>query len=272
MGRDVVPPVGIAGRRILVTGASRGIGRGLAEAFARAGGDVVLVARPSGALEEAAAVCGGLARPCDLADREAVSALADEVLAEGPVDVLVNNAGISNVGFVLDAGPEDLSRVVDVDLVAPMLLCRMLLPAMVEQGRGHVVNVSSLAAVMSPPGLAAYAAAKSGLSAFTAGLRQDLRGLPIHVTAVHLGSVPTELDDQSRRYGPLRVAAENSKGRDLTPLPVAVEAIVDAVRTGRRDVRLPRAMGPLVGLADVPRSLTRLLFRRYPPRPEQPRA
>jgi short-subunit dehydrogenase len=260
--------VGVAGRRILVTGASRGIGRGLAEAFARGGADLALVARKSTALDEVAAITGGTAYPCDLADREEVTGLAGRVEADGPVDVLVNNAGISNVGFVLDASPEDIDAVIDVDLRAPLHLTRDLLPGMIARGRGHVVNVSSLAAVMSPPGLAYYAAAKSGLTAYTAVLRQDLRGLPILVTAVHLGSVPTDLDDLSRQYGPLKAAAESSSGRDVTPLPDAVAAIVDAVRAGRPEVRLPRALAPLPALADLPRALTRLVFRRYPPRPE----
>jgi short-subunit dehydrogenase len=248
---------------VVVTGASRGIGRAVAARLAAEGARVVLVARASEALEAAARETGGRAFGCDLADPDARRQLVDDVEADGGVDVLINNAGISNVGHVLDATPEDIQRLVEVDLVAPMQLCRGWLPGMVERGRGHIVNVSSLAAVMSPPGLAHYAGAKAGLSAYTAGLRQDLRDLPIRLTTVHLGSVPTELDDLSRAYGPLRDAAASSKGRDLTPLPVVAERIVEAVRTGRAEVRLPRAMASLPALAEVPRALTRAIFRGY---------
>jgi short-subunit dehydrogenase len=257
------PRTSLTGRRVVVTGASRGIGRQVAEHLGAAGARVVLVARPSEALEQAVAQTRGEAFPCDLADRAARRRLVADVEAAGPVDVLINNAGISNVGHVLDADPEDIERLVQVDLIAPMQLCRGWLPGMLDRGRGHIVNVSSLAAVMSPPGLASYAAAKAGLSAFTAGLRQDLRDLPVRLTTVHLGSVPTELDDASRAYGPLREAVEASKGRDVTPLPVVADAIVDAVRTGRTEIRLPRALAPLPMLAEAPRAVTRAMFGRY---------
>jgi short-subunit dehydrogenase len=253
----------LVGRRVVVTGASRGIGRQVAGHLSAAGARVVLVARASDALEQAAAETGGEAAPCDLADPAARSRLIGEVESSGPVDVLVNNAGISNVGHFLDTDPDDIERLVQVDLLAPMQLCRGWLPGMLERGHGHLVNVSSLAAVMSPPGLASYAAAKAGLSAFTAGLRQDLRDLPVGLTCVHLGSVPTELDDASREYGPLREAAAASKGRDLTPLPVVADAIVEAIRTGRAEVRLPRSLAPLPALAEAPRAVTRAIFRRY---------
>lgn len=257
------PTTSLTGRRVVVTGASRGIGRAVAERFSAAGAQVVLVARGSEALDSAAAATGGQAVPCDLADAAARRRLIAEVEATGPVDVLVNNAGISHVGHVLDIDLEEIQQLVEVDLIAPMQLCRAWLPGMLDRGHGHLVNVSSLAAVMSPPGLASYSAAKAGLSAFTAGLRQDLRDLPVRLTTVHLGSVPTELDDASREYGPLREAAASSNGRDVTPLPVVAEAIVDAVRTGRTEVRLPRAMAPLPALTEAPRALTRALFRRY---------
>ena len=131
-----------------------------------------------------------------------------------------------------------------------------------------MVNVSSLAAVMSPPGLAYYAASKAGVSAWTAGLRQDLRDLPIHLTTVTIGSVPTELDDLSRSYGPFAEAARRSGGRDITPMEVVVDAIVDAIRTGRREVRLPRMMAGMAALTDVPRGLTRAMFRSFETIPE----
>src|SRR5205823_3523921 len=141
-----------------------------------------------------------------------------KVEADGPVDVLVNNAGVSVVGWYLDRTPAEIDQVMTVNLLAPMRLCRLLLPLMVERGRGQVVNLSSMAAVIAPPGLASYGASKAGLSHFTAGLRADLRDDPVTFTTVTLGSVSTDMDDEARSYGPLRELAAASKGRDITPM------------------------------------------------------
>ncbi len=251
------------GRRSVVTGASRGIGRAMADRLAQLGAEVLLVARDSPVLHEAAKETGGRATPCDLADPRAREELLASVAEEGPVDLLINNAGISEVGHLLDLDYPTIERIVQVDLLAPMHLCRGWVPGMIEHGFGHIVNVSSMAAVMSPPGLVTYAAAKAGLSAYTAGIRQDLRDTPVRFTTVHLGSVPTELDDASRAYGPLRDAAAGSNGRDITPMATVVDEITEAIRTGRAEVRLPRTLAGLPALAEVPRAMTRAIFRRY---------
>lgn len=262
----------LSGRRAVVTGASRGIGRALAQRLGRLGAEVLLVARDSPTLHEAAAETGGRAMPCDLADPRAREGLLAAVADEGSVDLLINNAGISEVGHLLDLDYPTIERIVQVDLLAPMHLSRGLVPGMLEQGFGHIVNVSSMAAVMSPPGLVTYAAAKAGLSAYTAGLRQDLRDTPVRFTTVHLGSVPTELDDASRAYGPLRAASAGSDGRDITPMATVVDEITEAIRTGRAEVRLPRTLAGLPALVEVPRALTRAIFRRYDVGPFEPDA
>ncbi len=256
----------LEGRRVLLTGASRGIGAELAKGFRRAGAQVALVARPSEALREAAAQADGTAYPADLSETGDIADLVARVEADGPVDVLVNNAGVANVGWYFDRTPAEIEQVLTVNLVAPMLLTRLLVPGMLERGRGHVVNVSSMAAVIAPPGLVHYGASKSGLSHFGAGLRADLRDDPIDVTTVHFASVKTDMDAEARSYGPLRMLAEQSKGRDVTPMPVFVDAVVDAVRTGRPEVRFPRPMGVLPALANAPRRVGRLLFRQAPAR------
>jgi short-subunit dehydrogenase len=180
------------------------------------------------------------------------------------VDVLVNNAGISHIGYFLHQSAEQIEQIYQVNLLAPVRLCRELLPRMIERGRGHVVNVSSLAAVISTPGLVHYGSSKSGLSHYTAGLRQELRGLPIGVTLVELGSVPTELDDQTRDWEPMRSFLERQgRGRrdDRVPLETVVGAVVDAVRRDQPHVRLPRMLAPLAMLAESPRRISRWLFR-----------
>jgi short-subunit dehydrogenase len=254
----------LSGRRIVLTGASRGIGAALTEAFAARGAQLALVARPSPQLDAVAARTGGTAYPCDLADLTALPALVERVEGDGAVDVLVNNAGVSGVGWFLDRTVAEIDAVVTLNLLAPMHLCRLLLPGMVERGRGQVVSLSSMAAVIAPPGLASYGASKAGLSHFMAGLRADLRDEPVTFTTVTLGSVSTDMDDEARSYGPLRELAERSSGRDITPMATFVAAVVDAVERDRPEVRVPRSMAPLAALTNAPRKVGRLVFSRAP--------
>jgi short-subunit dehydrogenase len=251
----------IKGSRILLTGASRGIGAALATALAEQGADLALVARESPQLREVAERTGGTAYPCDLSDVTAIPALVDAV---GPVDVLINNAGVSDCGWFLDRTLEEVDQVLAVNLRAPVHLCRLVIPGMVERGRGHVVNVSSMAAVFAPPGLATYGATKAALSHFTAGLRADLRDDPVTFTTVTLGSVTTDMDLGAREYGPLKHLAEQSGGRDITPMEDLVAAVLRGIEQERPEVRVPKAMAPLAALSNAPRKVGRLVFRRAP--------
>jgi uncharacterized protein len=253
--------VRLAGRRVLLTGASRGIGAALADAFAARGAQLVLVARASEQLDDVASRTGGLALPYDLTRLDLLPELVERA---GPVDVLVNNAGVSGVGWFGDRTPAELDAVVTLNLLAPMHLTRLVLPGMLERGRGQVVNLSSMAGVFAPPGLVAYGASKAGLSHFSAGLRADLRDDPVTVTTVTLGSVRTEMDDEARGYGPLRMLAESSGGRDITPMDRFVDAVVEAVEADRPEVRVPRAMAPLAALTNAPRKVGRVMFKRVP--------
>ena len=260
----------IRGARVLLTGASRGIGASLARRLHAEGATLALVARPSARLDEVATELGATAYPCDLADPAEVAGLVARVEADGPIDVLVNNAGVSNVGWFGDRTHDEIDQLMQVNLLAPMHLTRDVLPEMLARGRGHVVNVSSMAAVISPPGLTAYGASKAGLSHFTGGLRADLRDDPVTLTLVHLGSVSTDMDDEARRYGPLRTLAEQSGGRDITPMDVFVDKVVDAIAHDRPEVRVPSAAAPLAAMVNAPRRIGALLFRKVPAKQLRP--
>ena len=252
----------LSGRRVLITGASRGIGAELARAFAGRGAELALVARSPDALDALAEELGGRSYPADLSDVAAIPELVARIEADGPIDVLVNNAGVSNVGWFLDRTVDELDQVVTLNLQAPLRLCHAVLPGMVERRRGTVVNISSMAGVFAPPGLVAYGASKAGLSHMTAGLRADLRDQPITFINVHLGSVKTDMDDEARSYGPLRQLAEQSAGRDITPMEDFIAAVLRAVEQDREEVRVPRAMAPLAAATNLPRRVGRLIFRR----------
>ena len=260
----------ISGRRILVTGASRGIGRALSEALARKGARLALVARNAGPLCEWAETLGADAYPCDLSDAEAVEGLVARVEADGPLDALVNNAGISNIGYVLDQKPDAIETLFRTNLLTPIHLCQQVIPRMLERGGGHIVNVASVAGVVTPPGLVHYGASKAGLAHYTAGLRMDLRGLPISTTVVVMGSTKTEMDDATHAYAPY---VRQRRGRPVeevalrTPMARVVAAIVDAIENERPYVVLPSALRPFTALLELPRALMRLAFRKVDVRP-----
>jgi short-subunit dehydrogenase len=260
----------LRGKRVLVTGASRGIGESLAHAFVGAGAAVALVARTKDVLETLAAELGGTAHPADLSDPTQVATLIDLVEDEaGPIDVLVNNAGIGTPAAFTDAPDEDLRQVTEVNYLAPTELCRQAIPRMLGRGAGHIVNISSMADSAVVPGLVAYCASKAALSQFTAGLRADLRGLPIGTTLVELGPIPTdmlaELDDYEptaaafRRFYRMRLAVD-------VPREKVADEVVEAVQRGRRHVRLPKRMALFPILSEAPRRTVEVLLTGVPHR------
>jgi short-subunit dehydrogenase len=196
----------LRGRRLLVTGASSGIGRAFAIQAARAGADQILVARREEELEQVAAECeaaGGRARirVADLASVDACRRLAAAVLAEdGPVDVLVNNAGRSIRRAVVDLKAEDVERLIAVNYVGPMTLTLGLLPGMLERGRGHVVQVSTIGVQTGAPNFAAYVAAKAAADHFVRTLRLELGGRGIDVTTIQVPLVRTAMLAPTRIY------------------------------------------------------------------------
>src|SRR5690349_18104593 len=139
----------LRGKRVLITGASRGIGEALARRFVTEGATVALVARSADAIEKLAADLGGTAHPADLADAAQVATLINRVEDEaGPVDVLVNNAGLApTIGAIQSWDRDELEEIYRVNLLAPAELCRQVIPRMLHRGGGHIVNVSSLAGV-----------------------------------------------------------------------------------------------------------------------------
>ena len=155
----------IDGARVLLTGASGGIGKAIARALHGRGAELLVTARREEVLEELRGELGQRVTvlPADLADRESAADLARRA---GEVDVLVANAALPGTGTVDDFSPEEIDRALDVNLRAPMQLTRLLLPGMVERGRGHLVFVSSLSGKTASPGGGIYSATKFGMRGF----------------------------------------------------------------------------------------------------------
>lgn len=261
----------LGGKRVLITGASRGIGEALARGFASKGAHVALVARSEGAIQALAGDVGGTAHAADLAEPAQVATLIARVEREaGPVDVLVNNAGVAPTsGALQDWTPEELEQTFRVNLVSAAELCRQVIPGMLHRGRGHIVNVSSLSGVAVFPGLAAYSSTKAGLTHLTAGLRADLKRTPIRTTVVELGPVPTEMLDSADEYAPVADSFERFYRLqllvDVTREAVAAD-VVAAVEKGRRHVRHPKRAALFPALAEAPRRIGELLLAGVEPR------
>jgi short-subunit dehydrogenase len=163
----------LRGKTALVTGASRGIGAHIARALASEGMRLVLAARSAEALEGIAAELRArgaevVTIPADLARRDHIEALAERA---GGVDVLVNNAGLELAAAYHTVAPATIDELIAVNLTAPMILTRLLLPGMIARGGGHVVNISSLAGLVGTPYGEVYCATKHGLVGFTRSLR-----------------------------------------------------------------------------------------------------
>ena len=190
------------GRTALVTGASRGIGAAIARALDGAGARVALAARDTEALAAVAAELRNepVVLPVDLAHPEAPAELARRGLAAlGGVDVLVNNAALAAREPTRDLDAELIDRLHAVNVRAPLLLIAALLPSMEAAGRGSIVNLSSVSAVVGTPRRAAYAATKGALDAATRSLARELGPAGIRVNAVAPGVVDTDLWAKNKR-------------------------------------------------------------------------
>lgn len=242
----------VRGASVVVTGASSGIGRATAALLAAKGARVWAVARSAAPLEELAAEQPGIT-PL-VADLTDPSERAGVVAAVGPVDVLVNNAGIGWIGLVEDMPAEQVRKLFDINVLSLMDLTRRVLPGMLERRRGHVVNVASVASWMAVPPLTVYSATKFAVQGFSDGLRRELLGRGVGVTTVNPGPVST-------RFGP-RAAAEDRPTELMgpsvmpgVPVSLAARAIVRAIRMGGAPgyatIAVPRALG-VCRLAGLP--------------------
>lgn len=186
------------GKKALVTGASRGIGKAIAVAYAEAGADVVLVSRKAAVLEETAQEIGRLGRkalvvPANCGKAEEIRALAQRVEAEwGGVDILVNNAGTNPMMGVLTSVEESVwDKTMDVNLKGPYLLAAALCPPMKARGWGRIINMSSVGGLRPNPILSVYNISKAALNAMTRVLSQELGGYGITVNAIAPGLIKT---------------------------------------------------------------------------------
>jgi len=246
-------------RTVIVTGASAGIGAASARRFAEEGANVVLVARRRDALERFAAELGRLGPVATVAGDIADEAVQDEVVARaiaafGGIHVLVNNAGMNTRGAFEHHEPDELGRVVDVNLRAPITMTRRVLPHLRAAGGGAIVNVASLAGRVPLAHEVVYSATKFGLRTFTMALAEELRGTGISVSAVSPGPVETQFIMADLDEVPDIVLSQPV----VTAAQVA-EMVVACAVDGRVERAAPRVGGALATLGYLAPGLRRVL-------------
>lgn len=235
------------GTRVLITGASRGIGESLARALAERGCVLGLVARGEDGLRELVASLPGeghQALAADVADRESITAA---VAAFGDVDVVVANAGVADYGPWQELEEDFERRMFEINVFGTLYTVRAALPQMVERGRGHIVVTSSGAALRTFPGAAIYGATKSAQRGWAEALWHELDGTGIGVTIVYPGEIETDLHSHQHD----RLPTWRRGGHEADPDELA-QAIVKGVERDRRGVYFPppvRLLQTLHGLS-----------------------
>jgi len=249
--------VNLRGAIVVITGASSGIGRATAIAFARAGSTLVLAARREDRLRALAGEIedhGGraLVLRTDVIRDEDVAALRDGSLAAfGRCDVLVNDAGVPGGGPFAQASPERIELIVRTNLMGVLSVTKAFLPSMLASRRGHVVNVGSIAGRVAIPGVAVYSATKHAVVAFSESLHAEVAAVGVLVTAVNPGLVRTEGFPQVGFPGVLLVRPER-----------VADTIVRVARKGiAPEVSVPRSAGALQALHGLAPPLFRAAVR-----------
>jgi short-subunit dehydrogenase len=229
-------------RIAVITGASSGIGKQLALDFAARGASLVVAARRAELLEEVAAQCRNHrveveVMAGDLAEREfAESVVARAVRRFGRIDFLINNAGIPKHKQFYDVTPEDLETTMRINFMAPAYMTVAALPAMLRQGEGYVINISSGAGKIAPPRETVYAASKFALTGFTEGLWNDLAGSNVHAAVIHVGPIDTEIWSKAAAEAPVRY-----RGKKYPPSVVS-EAVFRCIERRQHEATVPGSM------------------------------
>ncbi|MGO9956079.1 MAG: SDR family oxidoreductase [Solirubrobacteraceae bacterium] len=248
-------PRSLAGKIVAITGGARGIGRATAAALIAQGARVAIGDIDAPLAERAADELGsatiGLA--LDVTDRASFAAFVADVESRiGPLDVLVNNAGIMPIGPFVAETDATADRMIDINLRGVIIGSKLALERFLPRGRGHLVNIASVAGKGGYPGGATYCATKHAVVGLSEAIRGEVRGAGIDVSIVMPVGVNTEL------YSGVSPA----RGMKVAQPEDVANAIVEALRTGRTDVYVPRSVGPLIWINNlVPRRVADLMMK-----------
>lgn len=225
----------IQGKYVLLTGGSRGLGPVIAEELAKRGAHIALAARDKAGLQKTSSALNQYGTrltivPVDLSVHEQREKLITTVLEQfGTIDILINNAGIETVGAYVQLSWEEIRQNVEVNLVAPMALTHMALPHMLNQNRGHIVQIATTGAKSGAPYAAAYCGTKAGLAEWTRALRLEMTDTGVHFSTIFPGYV-TDVG-MFARFGLVPPALVGS----CTPADVA-NAVIEAIEHERKEI------------------------------------
>lgn len=228
-------------KTVMITGASSGIGRGLALAIAARGARLGLVARRQNLLDEIVNPLRlrgekAYAITADVRDADAMGAAADRIRAQlGPIDILIANAGIGTSSHISQLDPVHVANVISINVLGAANSVAAVVPQMVERGKGQLVAISSLAAYRGLAKSAAYCASKAAMSAYFESVRIDLRGTGVDVTIIHPGFIKTAL-----------TAGREAKMPYLMELDDAIPKIVSAIEKRKKSVAFPWQLATVV--------------------------
>ena len=228
-------------RNVAITGGARGIGRATAEACLAVGMNVAIGDVDGAACTAVAAELGdrAIGLPLDVRDAAAFAGFLDRAEeAFGPLDAVVNNAGIAPIGLFADEDPAETQRLVEINLGGVLTGTRLALQRFLPRRQGHIVNLASSAGQIATTGGATYAATKHGVVGFTRAIRAETRGTGVRTTIVLPGLIRTDM---------IAGFAKARGTRVIGPDKVAA-GIVAALRTGREEVFVPRELGPVARL------------------------
>ncbi|GGO38626.1 oxidoreductase [Gemmobacter aquaticus] len=212
-------------RNALVTGASGGMGRAIAERLCAKGLTVHALARNASKLAELQAACGAVPHAIDVTDTGAVTAL----LADLEIDVLVNNAGVSRPGSLLTSDAFDIDEQIDVNLRAALHLSRLVLPGMMQRDRGHIVNITSMAGHYEFGGHIAYHATKAAMHTVSRQLRVDAFGRRVRVTEISPGRVETDIFAHVEKIDPAEAKRKYFDGFEMPQTSDIADAVEYAI-------------------------------------------
>ena len=246
-------------KTVVVTGASLGVGAAAAREFAKTGANLVLVARGLEGLEkiaqELSAQTEVMISALDVTDYVACQRMLDSAHDRfGRIDVLVNNAGYHKRGPIESLDPEEIPRMVEVNLSAPLFLARLILPYLERAGGGAIVNVASLAGMAPVPGAATYSATKFGLRAFSFALAEELADKNITVSLVSPGPIDTRFIMDN-----LDEVTDITGSQPMSPAQQVGAAIVAAAANESTEIAMPKSSGILATIAYLSPSLARRL-------------
>jgi short-subunit dehydrogenase len=247
-----------------ITGASSGIGEALARELARSGYKISMIARRRDLLEKLQESLGAdtFIADVDLSDpNNATRWIPDAERALGPIDVLINNAGMQLIGYATDLPLEQLERLLALNLITPLRITRAVLPGMLQRGQGTVVDVASAAAIAPTPFMGYYNASKAALAAYSESLRGELLGTGVHVVTVYPGPVDTAMGTAGY------AAYEKNVFINATPLGspgVLAKRVRRAIERRRARVIYPR----FYTITRYLPATTRYLLDRLTPRPK----